>query len=115
MLALNRLDRRSRTALVEQIAGGKTLPDDVVAQIIDRTDGVPLFIEELTKSVLEKPLGERRELALDIGRLLRLQLRRTELVVAGTCMRRKAESRRVGSPAKTRRMAGLSSRRVCPT
>ena len=34
--------------------------------------------------VLEKPLGERRELALDRGRLLRLQLRRTELVVAGT-------------------------------
>jgi len=56
VLALNRLDRRSRTALVEQIAGGKTLPDDVVAQIIDRTDGVPLFIEELTKSVLESGL-----------------------------------------------------------
>jgi predicted ATPase len=53
MLALNRLDRRDRTALVEQIAGGKTLPDEVVGQIVDRTDGVPLFVEELTKSVLE--------------------------------------------------------------
>ncbi len=53
MLALNRLDRRDRTALVEQIAGGKALPDEVVAQIADRTDGVPLFVEELTKSVLE--------------------------------------------------------------
>ena len=40
-------------ALVEQIAGGKALPDEVVAQIVDRTDGVPLFVEELTKSVLE--------------------------------------------------------------
>jgi class 3 adenylate cyclase/predicted ATPase len=53
MLALNRLDRRDRTALVAQIAGGKALPDVVVAQIADRTDGVPLFVEELTKSVLE--------------------------------------------------------------
>jgi class 3 adenylate cyclase/predicted ATPase len=53
MLALNRLDQRDRTALVEQIAGGKPLPDEVVDQIADRTDGVPLFVEEFTKSVLE--------------------------------------------------------------
>jgi predicted ATPase len=53
MLALNRLDRRDRTVLVEQIAGGKKLPNEVVDQIADRTDGVPLFVEELTKSVLE--------------------------------------------------------------
>ena len=56
MLALNRLDRRDRTALVEQIAGGKALPDEVVGQIAERTDGVPLFVEELTKSVLESGL-----------------------------------------------------------
>jgi class 3 adenylate cyclase len=53
MLTLNRLDRRDRGALLAQIAGGTALPDEVVDQIIDRTDGVPLFIEELTKSVLE--------------------------------------------------------------
>ncbi len=53
MLTLNRLDRRDRTALVAQIAAGKALPDEVIAQIADRTDGVPLFVEELTKSVLE--------------------------------------------------------------
>jgi class 3 adenylate cyclase/predicted ATPase len=59
-LALNRLDRRDRRALVAQIAGGKALPEEVVDQIVDRTDGVPLFIEELTKSVLESgvpPVG----------------------------------------------------------
>ncbi len=56
MVALNRLDRRERTVLVEQIAGGRTLPDAVIAQIADRTDGVPLFVEELTKSVLESGL-----------------------------------------------------------
>jgi predicted ATPase len=52
-LTLNRLDRRDRTDLVEQIVGGRTLPDEVIAQIADRTDGVPLFVEELTKSILE--------------------------------------------------------------
>jgi hypothetical protein len=56
MLVLNRLDRRDRTALVEQIASGKALPDELIDQIADRTDGVPLFVEELTKSVLESAL-----------------------------------------------------------
>ena len=52
MLALNRLSQRNRTTLIEHVAG-KALPHDVVAHIAERTDGVPLFIEELTKSVLE--------------------------------------------------------------
>ncbi len=56
ILALNRLDQRDRTALAEQIAGGKALPNDVSTRIADRTDGVPLFVEELTKSVLESGL-----------------------------------------------------------
>ncbi len=56
MVAVNRLDRRDRVVLVEQIAGGKALPDDVLDQIADRTDGVPLFVEELTKSMLESGL-----------------------------------------------------------
>src|SRR6516162_6536759 len=56
VLALNRLDRRYRTALITQIADGKALPDEVVAQIAERTDGVPLFVEELTKGVLESGL-----------------------------------------------------------
>jgi class 3 adenylate cyclase/predicted ATPase len=63
MLALNRLDRHDRTALVAQIAGGKALPSEVMDQIADRTDGVPLFVEELTKSVLESGLlREERDL-----------------------------------------------------
>ena len=56
MLVLNRLDQRDRTSLVTQIADGKTLPDEVLARIVERTDGVPLFVEELTKSVLESGL-----------------------------------------------------------
>jgi class 3 adenylate cyclase len=56
MLALNRLPRHDGSVLVAQIAGGKALPAEVIGQIIDRTDGEPLFIEELTRSVLESGL-----------------------------------------------------------
>jgi class 3 adenylate cyclase/predicted ATPase len=56
MLPLNRLDRRDRTAVAERVAGGKELPDEIVDQIVERSDGVPLFVEELTKSVLESGL-----------------------------------------------------------
>jgi class 3 adenylate cyclase/predicted ATPase len=56
MVTLNRLDRYDRTVLATQIAGGKSLPSEVVDQIADRTDGVPLFVEELTKSGLESGL-----------------------------------------------------------
>jgi class 3 adenylate cyclase/tetratricopeptide (TPR) repeat protein len=52
-MALNRLGRRERTKLVEHITGGKSLPPELLDQIVDRTDGVPLFVEELTKAVLE--------------------------------------------------------------
>ena len=38
--------------MVERVAGDKTLPPEVVAQIVAKTDGVPLFVEELTKTVL---------------------------------------------------------------
>ena len=53
MLALNRLSQRDRAALVDYITGGKTLPAGLLDQIVERTDGVPLFVEELTKSVIE--------------------------------------------------------------
>jgi len=45
ILTLNRLDRHDRTTLVEQIAGGKALPDEIVAQFVERTDGVPRVLE----------------------------------------------------------------------
>ena len=52
-LSLNRLARRETAALVEGVTGGKSLPPEILDRIIQRTDGVPLFIEELTKSLLE--------------------------------------------------------------
>lgn len=52
-LTLNRLERPQVEAMVTRLAGGKRLPTEVVAYIVDKTDGVPLFVEELTKSFLE--------------------------------------------------------------
>ena len=53
MLNLNRLPPKQRTEMIGYITGGKLLPNEIMDQIVDRTDGVPLFIEELTKSVVE--------------------------------------------------------------
>src|SRR6185503_2567131 len=52
-LTLSRLGRSQVEAMVEQVTGGKALPSEVVQQIVAKTDGVPLFVEELTKMVLE--------------------------------------------------------------
>jgi predicted ATPase/class 3 adenylate cyclase len=53
VLALNRLAARDGAALVEQLAGGANLSRDIANEIAERADGVPLFVEELTKAVLE--------------------------------------------------------------
>ncbi|MGY4339619.1 class 3 adenylate cyclase/ABC-type transport system involved in cytochrome c biogenesis ATPase subunit [Bradyrhizobium sp. LM2.9] len=56
LLRLDRLDRQDSRALVEQVAVGRQLPREMMKQIIDKTDGIPLFVEELTKMVLESGL-----------------------------------------------------------
>jgi predicted ATPase len=45
MLTLNRLPRRQRVEMIAYVTGGKTLPKEITDQIVDRTDGIPLFIE----------------------------------------------------------------------
>jgi predicted ATPase len=60
LLALNRLDDRHVAALVLGLAGNTPLGSEVVQEIAERTDGVPLFVEELTKAVLERADQERR-------------------------------------------------------
>jgi predicted ATPase len=52
-LNLNRLPARQRAEMIAHVTGGKALPKEITDQIVDRTDGVPLFIEELTKTVVE--------------------------------------------------------------
>ncbi len=55
-VTLNRLSRRQIEDMVARVAGGKILPAELMQQIAVKTDGVPLFIEELTKMVLESGL-----------------------------------------------------------
>ncbi len=55
-LTLHRLERPQTEALIARLAHGKTLPVEVVEHIVSKTDGVPLFIEELTKMLLESTL-----------------------------------------------------------
>ncbi len=56
LLSLSRFGRRQALAMIDQVAGGKPLPTEVLEQIVGKTDGVPLFVEELTKTVLESGL-----------------------------------------------------------
>jgi predicted ATPase len=52
-MTVNRLAQPQIERMITQVTGGKTFPHAVMQQIIERTDGVPLFVEELTKAVLE--------------------------------------------------------------
>lgn len=67
-LTLNRLSRAQAASIIAAMTGGKQLPAEVLDQILSKTEGVPLFVEELTKVVLESGL---------------LQMRDGELVLAG--------------------------------
>jgi class 3 adenylate cyclase/predicted ATPase len=72
-VALNKLARPQSSAIVSRLAGGKALPADLLEQILGKTDGVPLFVEELTKSILEsadlRDAGDRWEYAGRAGTL----------------------------------------------
>jgi predicted ATPase/class 3 adenylate cyclase len=65
-ITLNRLERPHAEALVARIAGAKPLPEEVVDHIVTKTDGVPLYVEELTKTILASDIlrdtGESYEL-----------------------------------------------------
>ena len=52
-LTLNRFTRSLAADMIAKVSGGSLLSDEVLAQIIEKTDGVPLFVEELTKTILE--------------------------------------------------------------
>ena len=63
-LALNRLGEREVAALVQGLAGNAPLGSEVVEEIVERTDGVPLFVEELTKAVIERAGQDNRVAAV---------------------------------------------------
>ena len=52
-LNLNRLGEREIAAMIDRVTGNKAMPDSIRQDIIERTDGIPLFVEEMTKAVLE--------------------------------------------------------------
>ena len=60
-VTLSRLPRQEATEMTGQVAHGKVLPREVIEQVVAKTDGVPLFVEELTKMVLESGLLQERE------------------------------------------------------
>jgi predicted ATPase len=72
-LTLANLTRPQSSAIVSRLAGGKALPADLLQQILGKTDGVPLFVEELTKSILEsadlRDAGDHWEYAAHAGTL----------------------------------------------
>src|SRR5262249_19314182 len=60
-ITLTRLGRPQVEAMITSLTGGKALPAAVVEQVVTKTDGVPLFVEELTKTVLESGLLQETE------------------------------------------------------
>ena len=52
-VTLNRLGKSAAAAIIVGLVGNKDLPADVMTEIVERTDGIPLFVEEMTKSLLE--------------------------------------------------------------
>jgi len=52
-ITLNRMERAEVEILIGHQAGGKLTPDDVIQHVVDKSDGVPLYVEELTKTILE--------------------------------------------------------------
>jgi class 3 adenylate cyclase len=60
-VTLSRLPQRQAAEMTGRVAHGKALPPDVVEQVVAKTDGVPLFVEELTKMVLESGLLQEHE------------------------------------------------------
>jgi len=63
-VTLNRLGEREIGGMIDHVLGNKTLPANVRQEIVERTDGIPLFVEEITKAVLEAGGGEAAERAI---------------------------------------------------
>ncbi|MFU0505720.1 ATP-binding protein [Pseudaminobacter sp. NGMCC 1.201702] len=66
LLTLNRLSRAQAAAIIAGMTGGKRLPASLLEQILSKTEGIPLFVEELTKVMLESGLLTERGEALQL-------------------------------------------------
>ena len=69
-LTINRLPRRDIDGMIDRVVGNRFLPASVRQDIIERTDGIPLFVEEMTKAVLEaegEGAAERTAAAISVA------------------------------------------------
>jgi class 3 adenylate cyclase/predicted ATPase len=66
-LTLSRLGRAHVETMVEKVPGGEALPKELIHQIVSKTDGVPLFVEELTKSVIESVGAQHATSTISLG------------------------------------------------
>ena len=66
-LTLSRLDSEQTQAIAARVAGGKPLPKEIVEEIVAKTDGIPLFVEELTKAILESNLLKVTESGFELA------------------------------------------------
>ena len=107
---LNRLGEREAEAIIARLVGNKELPADVMAEIVERTDGIPLFVEEMTKAVLEaQGEGEaRRTVAAVPSPALAVPASLHASLMA--CFHRPAQRRRW---RRSGRPSGVSSRTDC--
>jgi class 3 adenylate cyclase/predicted ATPase len=71
-LTLNRLGRKPTEAIIAHLLGEKDLPAEVISEIVARTDGMPLFVEELTKAVLDTGLETAVPVSLSASLMARL-------------------------------------------
>jgi class 3 adenylate cyclase/tetratricopeptide (TPR) repeat protein len=102
-LTFSRFTRPQVEEMVRRITGGKALPAEVVQQIVVKTDGVPLFVEELTKMVLEADLLREHEDRYDLtGPLPPLAIPTTLHDSLMACLDRLATPREIAQLAATR-------------
>jgi tetratricopeptide (TPR) repeat protein len=73
-LTLRRLRERESAGIVVHLLGGKKVPADVITEILERTDGIPLFVEEMTKAVLEAESDRPAQTTVAVAPLPRLAL-----------------------------------------
>ena len=66
-MTLNRLGEREIASIIDGVAGNKPLSESIRQDIIERTDGIPLFVEEMTKAVLEaEGMGKAQDTAASV-------------------------------------------------
>ena len=111
-LTLNRLAQRDTNAMIDSVVGNKLLPARVRQDIVERTDGIPLFVEEMTKAVLEAGSADEQTVGAVflrgsvVPRCFASLWNATRLGPAKSCSDRRTIERefslRCGGPAKAR-------------